>query len=161
MGVHGFERHDHARCVGSALDTAERFCAENKLKLTPARRRVLEILLSEHKAMGAYDILAILAAEGVGSQPPVVYRALDFLVGHGFVHKIERLNSYIACAHPGATHSPAFMICRACHHVVETPAQVSSGLDGAAADIGFAIEARVVEAEGLCPNCQSPDAVAR
>ncbi|MDO6727179.1 MAG: transcriptional repressor [Cognatishimia sp.] len=156
MTIHGFDHHDHSSCVGDALAAAEAHCAAEKLQFTPVRRRVLEILLGEHKAMGAYDILPTLADEGLGKQPPVIYRALDFLVANGFVHKIERLNAYIACAHPGMDHAPAFMICRSCSRVVETESRPAAGLNAAAKDIGFAIEATVIEAEGLCPNCQAP-----
>ena len=91
---------------------------------------------------------------GLGSQPPVAYRALDFLVENGFVHKIEKLNAFIACANPGATHSPAFMICRECVAVAETLSSPSRGALGSAAKAaGFVIERTVVEAEGLCPSC--------
>ena len=154
MDAVGFGQHDHAACVAEALAVAENDCAARKLHLTKTRRRVLEILLSEHKAIGAYEILARLGAEGLGSQPPVAYRALDFLVTNGFAHKIEKLNSYIACSHPGAAHTPAFMICRACDAVVEARAQPARGALGQAArELGFQIETTVVEAEGLCPAC--------
>ena len=150
----GFARHNHAACVAAAIGAAEAHCAEHRLHLTPVRRRVLEILLSGHKAMGAYDILAQLGAEGLGSQPPVVYRALDFLVSNGFVHKIEKLNAYIACTLPGQRHSPAFMICRRCGAVAEAETNPARGALGSAArDAGFRIETALVEAEGLCPAC--------
>ncbi|OSP54039.1 Fur family transcriptional regulator [Pseudoruegeria sp. SK021] len=151
----GFHHHDHAVCVAGALQAAEDYCARNKLQLTKVRRRVLEILLAAHRAMGAYDILAQLAREGLGSQPPVAYRALDFLVSNGFAHKIETLNAYVACSLPGAAHSPAFMICRVCGAVVEAPTSPQAGrLGEAARDLGFAIETAVMEAEGLCPTCR-------
>ena len=101
MTVVGFQKHDHARCVRSGLAAAEAECRVRKLRLTPVRRRALELLLSEHRALGAYDLLARLSDEGLGSQPPVAYRALDFLVKAGFAHKIEALNAYLACAHLG------------------------------------------------------------
>lgn len=154
MTTPGFHSHDHEHCIDAAFVAVEKRCHEHGLKLTPVRRRVLEILLSEHRAMGAYDILPILADEGLGGQPPVVYRALDFLSKNGFVHKIERLNAYIACTHPGQSHAPAFMICRDCSLVVETDSRPAVGLKAAAKDIGFVIEATSIEVEGLCPNCQ-------
>ena len=155
MTVIGFEDHDHHHCIADALQGAEAFCAEHKLKLTPTRRRVLEILLEKHHAMGAYDILEVLASEGLGSQPPVAYRALDFLVSHGFAHKIERLNAYIACSHQGEEHAPGFMICTNCHKVAEVPAtSVRSILGATARETGFRVDRAVVEAEGLCARCQ-------
>ncbi|WP_106744882.1 transcriptional repressor [Yoonia maritima] len=155
----GFESHDHSSCVVAALETAERQCKESKAQLTPVRRRVLEILLESHAAMGAYDVLARLDAEGLGSKPPVAYRALGFLVDQGFVHRIERLNAFIACTHPGASHDPAFMICRECGLVAEAQA-ANLALQQAAADSGFLLEQTVIEAEGLCPACQTTGATA-
>ena len=143
-----FDAHDHAICISAALDRAE----EAKLKWTPVRRRVLEILLENHAAMGAYDILKRLKAEGLGDQPPVAYRALAYLTEHGLAHRIERLNAFVACARPDAVHDPAFMICRTCRRVAETAAV--DPLDRAAEASGFAIERTVIEAEGLCPACQ-------
>ncbi|MDP5084333.1 MAG: transcriptional repressor [Yoonia sp.] len=148
----GFARHDHSRCVRSALAAADAACAQRSVQLTPIRRRVLEILLENHAAMGAYDVLARLDAEGLGSKPPVAYRALTFLMEQGFVHRIERLNAFIACAHPGAAHDPAFMICRGCGNVAE--AQADTAMDKTAAESGFRVEQTVIEAEGLCPACQ-------
>ncbi|MEJ6389212.1 Fur family transcriptional regulator [Gymnodinialimonas ulvae] len=155
----GFTRHDHSACVADALGAAEARCAEAGLRLTPVRRKVLELLLKEHRALGAYAILDLLRDAGFGSQPPVAYRALDFLAEHGFVHKIERLNAFVACAHPNAAHAPAFMICRACDAVAEAQSTPAKGALGAAAKAaGFQIEKTVMEAEGLCPDCASKGA---
>jgi len=149
----GFEPHDHSRCVTSALASADAYCATNGLRLTPVRRKVLEILLQEHRALGAYAILDLLKDAGFGSQPPVAYRALDFLVSHGFVHK--RLNAFVACSHPGEAHAPAFMICRAGDTIAEAEAPTdATALSIAARDAGFEIERTVIEAEGICPSCR-------
>ena len=154
MDTIGFERHDHHSCIKDGLEAVAAYCAENKLQFTPVRRRALEILLQKHRAMGAYEVLDVLREDGLGSQPPVAYRALDFLVSHGFAHKIERLNAFIACAHPGLDHTPAFLICRNCDAVAEAHAEPSRGMLGrAAAQTGFRIEQAVVEALGLCPHC--------
>jgi Fur family zinc uptake transcriptional regulator len=152
-----FRRHDHAVCVAGALRDAEARCAGEGLRLTPVRRRVLELLLAEHRAMGAYEILPRLAAEGLGSQPPVVYRALDFLVGHGLAHRIERLNAFVACGGPAEAHAAAFLICQDCGAVAEArldaDALPGKALAGAAASAGFRIGSTVVEALGRCARC--------
>ncbi|WP_308915850.1 transcriptional repressor [Jannaschia sp. LMIT008] len=148
-----FAAHDHAACIADAIAAAERRCAEAGLRLTPIRRRVLELLLREHRAMGAYDVLDRLREEGLGSQPPTAYRALDFLVAHGFAHRVERLNAFVACARPGLAHSPAFLICRACDQVAEADAgTVGDLLDGGPP--GFAADSAVVEVAGLCRDCR-------
>lgn len=151
--IQSFAPHDHQSCIHSAMNVAEETCAARKVQLTPVRRRVLEILLESHVAMGAYDVLARLDAEGLGSKPPVAYRALAFLVEQGFVHRIERLNAFVACNHPGASHDPAFMICRSCHKVAEADAG-NTVLNSPATQSGFTIEQTVIEAEGLCPSCK-------
>lgn len=150
----GFGSHDHRRCAAQALQAAEESCARNGLRLTPVRRRVLEILAESHRAMGAYDVLERLSAEGFGSKPPVAYRALAFLVDNGFAHRIERLNAFVACACPGQAHNPAFLICRDCGLVAEAGDAPLAALRSVAQEAGFAIERTVLEAEGLCPACQ-------
>lgn len=158
MHVVGFAEHDHRACTAEMIEAVERYCAAHKLQFTAIRRRVLEMLLEEHKALGAYDILARLNAEGRSSQPPVAYRALDFLVSNGFAHKIERMNAYIACAHPHERHAPAFMICRVCDSVAEATSEPARGMLGVAArEAGFRIERTVVEAVGVCPACQAAE----
>ena len=153
--TNAFASHDHRGCIASAVDAVEAICAERGLRLTTPRRRVLEILLEEHRAMGAYDVLARISAEGLGAHPPVAYRALDFLVAHGFAHRIEGLNAFVACPCPQRRHRPAFMICRGCRAVAEADAPERAALETSADQIGFRIERTVVEAEGLCPTCSA------
>lgn len=151
----GFEDHDHNACITSGMQHAEEICRTKGLRFTPVRKRSLEILLSQHRAIGAYDLLEQLAAEGLGTKPPTAYRALDFLVSAGLAHRIEALNAYIACSHFGDDdHAPAFLICRSCRSVAETGALPTGGrLRETAKATGFVIERTVVEAEGLCPAC--------
>jgi len=135
---------------------AEALSRDKGLRLTPVRRRTLEILLEAHRALGAYDVLDRLSAEGFGNQPPVAYRALEFLVEQGLAHRIRRLNAFTACMHPGEAHAPAFLICRLCDAVAEAPAAaVRAALDKAASDLGFVIERSNIEALGLCPACRT------
>jgi Fur family transcriptional regulator, zinc uptake regulator len=149
-----FAAHDHAHCSEDALARAEAVTTAAGARLTPVRRRVLEILLEEHKALGAYDVLARLATEGFGNQPPVAYRALEFLVEQGLAHRIQRLNAFTACVHPGEDHAPAFLICRQCHAIAETAAEAArASLEVEAAKLGFQVERTTIEALGLCPAC--------
>ena len=150
-----FAAHDHAHCAHDAIQRAEALTAATGARLTPVRRRVLEILLEEHKALGAYDVLARLAQDGFGNQPPVAYRALEFLVDQGLAHRIQRLNAFTACAHMGEDHAPAFLICRTCHTVAEAAATTArASLEAEAAKAGFQVERTTIEALGLCPKCQ-------
>jgi Fur family zinc uptake transcriptional regulator len=149
----GFAPHNHQDCRQTALTQAEDYCRAHGLKLTPVRRRALEILLESHRAMGAYDVLARLDQDGFGDKPPVAYRALSFLTENGFAHRIERLNAFVACAHSGQDHRPAFLICSDCGSVAEGENQASS-IKAMADQSGFNIEQVVIEVIGICPICQ-------
>ena len=154
-----FARHDHRHCAGDVLARAEHLAETRGVRLTPVRRRVLQILLEEHRAFGAYDVLERLAAEGFGNKPPVAYRALEFLVEHGLAHRIRRLNAFAACMHPGEDHAPAFFICKTCAGLAEAPVdEVRKAMDRAAKAIGFTIERMNVETLGLCPACAKGEA---
>ncbi|HPD91092.1 MAG: transcriptional repressor [Rhodobacter sp.] len=156
MSTPAFEPHDHHRCVHTALAEAETLARQRGLRLTPVRRRALEILLERHGAMGAYDVLQRLSEDGFGHQPPVAYRALEFLVENGLAHRIRRLNAFAACAHPGRDHSAAFLICRGCDAVAEIPADpLRDVLQSGAEGHGFQVERATIEALGLCALCQT------
>ena len=154
-----FAEHDHHSCRRTLLHELERSARARGLRLTPARVRVLEILSETHRAMGAYEILDRLKAEGLGAQPPVAYRALDFLIAAGFVHKVERLNAYVACCAPeeGHDHGPGacFLICANCRKVAEIEdGALELAVAQGAAQRGFAIRRAVLEIEGTCPACR-------
>ena len=75
---HAHEKgHDHEHCIEDAVAAAERLCAKKGLRFTPLRKRVLELVWSSHKPVGAYALLDSLRDEDLGSAPPTVYRALD------------------------------------------------------------------------------------
>ncbi|MFV0384148.1 Fur family transcriptional regulator [Paracoccus sp. (in: a-proteobacteria)] len=150
-----FAPHDHGVCQSRVLAEAEQRLDREGARMTPVRRRTLEILLESHRAMGAYEVLDRLADDGFGKQPPVAYRALEFLVQHGLAHRLQRLNAFAACLHPAVDHAPVFLICRNCDKVAETHAPVVRGaLTDAATAHGFTVERATVEALGLCPNCR-------
>ena len=115
--------HDHGRCTADALDHAERVCERRAQKFTPIRRQVLQALLSSHRPLGAYEVIDELAKSMPRPAPITVYRALDFLMENGLVHRIESRNAYLACAHDhDAAAMVAFLICERCGSVGEIPA---------------------------------------
>ena len=149
-----FDQHDHVHCVDSALAEAERVCAERGAQFTPIRRRVFELLLESHRPVGAYALLDRLRQEKRGSQPPTVYRALDFLMEQGLVHKIMKINAFTACCRPGERHAPQFLICTGCDRISEmSDPKVAEALERAAAEAGFAARHAALELSGLCPGC--------
>ena len=152
-----FADHDHAHCTQDGLARAEDLARQRGLRLTPVRRRTLEILLEDHRALGAYEVLERLARDGFGRQPPVAYRALEFLVENGLAHRIQRLNAFTACSHPGEDHQAVFLICHACNSVAEAPADAPRrALEATAGALGFRVERASIEAVGLCPQCATP-----
>jgi Fur family zinc uptake transcriptional regulator len=88
--------------------------------------------------------------------PITVYRALDFLMENGLVHRIESRNAFLACAHDhDATAMVAFLICERCGSVGEIAASpMAQGLNAAARATGFAPRMSVVEIAGICTYCQ-------
>ncbi len=151
----GFHSHDHKSCIFEAVKAAEEQCCRQGLQLTPVRKRSLEILLEEHRAMRAYDLLDRLAKDGFGSQPPVAYRALEFLTNNGFVHKIEKLNAFIACTHRESGHMPVFLICSQCERVSEIVLPEAEEIwSGVETTSGFSITTALLEIEGVCAACK-------
>ena len=149
-----FRKHDHRRCQRQLLSEARQLCEVRKLRLTSRRRQVLEILLASHQPLGAYDILAELnRAGGERIAPPIVYRALEFLMDEGLIHRIESRNAFICCIHPGHQCTAQFLICRDCEQVAEVE-NVDPGLLNVADNLGFAVDYSVVEITGVCAECQ-------
>jgi Fur family zinc uptake transcriptional regulator len=149
-------KHDHRKCVHTALSTAEAVCKARGEKLTPVRKRVLELVWASHRPVGAYALLDSLRADGRSAAPPTVYRALEFLLALGLVHRVESLNAYLGCAHPASDHAAQFLICRQCGTAVELEeSDIATAIDRHAKRAGFAVERRTVEAMGLCAACQT------
>ena len=93
-------------------------CArERGVRLTPLRRRVLELVWGSHRAVKAYDLLAALGDAVGAAKPPTVYRALEFLMAQGLVHRIDSLNAFVGCPQPDHRHSAQFLICGGCGDV--------------------------------------------
>lgn len=146
--------HDHRSCIAEAMKMAERVCRDKKLRFTEIRRRVLEIVWGHHAPIGAYEILDALRDEHRNAAPPTVYRALDFLVAHGFVHKIESLNAFVGCGRPDGDHIGQFLICGECRQVGELDdPEIAALIAKKAARVGFDASRQTIEVQGLCRNC--------
>ncbi len=151
---HPFAPHDHQECIDQALKQAETLCREQGARLTPLRRKVLELLWQSHRPVGAYELLEQLQTGGK-TAPPTVYRALEFLQQLGLAHRLASLNAYIGCCQPGEPHAGQFLICRSCQASCElSETKVSSSINEATAAAGFSAEQQTVEIHGLCPHCR-------
>src|SRR5689334_14248310 len=144
------------RKIESALSRAQLICKMRGARLTPVRRRVLELILSSDQPSGAYALLAELRRGRGKLGPPTVYRALEFLLANKLIHKVETSSAFIACGDIEHPHESQFMICDDCgateelrdDEIVESLRRLGEGR-------GFAVERQVIEAHGLCPACRS------
>lgn len=155
---HAFTHHDHAACAGELIERAERLCDTGAGRLTPLRRRMLEVLAEGHRPMGAYELTDRLSEDGRRLAPTTVYRTLDFLIEQGLVHRLPSRNGFIACntAH-ARSDVVVFLICRQCGEVAESEAaDIGAELGRLAAGAGFSPVAQVVELEGACGRCNPP-----
>jgi Fur family zinc uptake transcriptional regulator len=147
--------HDHKRCVEQAMADAVALCAKRGARLTHLRCRVLEILWQSHRPLGAYEILRVLSSDGRSYAPPTVYRALDFLLENGLVHRIASRNAYVGCSRPGHSAAGQFLICEGCGSAAEVnDTRLEQAIDSTAESAGFAASERTVEISGRCPNCR-------
>ncbi len=147
----------HVHDAAGFVAAVERACGERGLRLTPIRARVLGLIADAGQPMKAYDLLdRVREGEGPGAAaPPTVYRALDFLLANGFIHKLQSVNAFVACHHPNAArHSAPFLICEGCHKAVELEDEhVVATLDTQARALGFSPQAQTLEVHGLCAAC--------
>jgi len=154
---HG-HKHDHGHCIDEALQAADDICNEAGARLTPLRKRVLEMVWQSHEPVGAYDLLDRLHDEGTEKRraaPPTVYRALDFLLGHGLIHRIESLNAYVGCGEPHNFHGAQFLICNECGSAAELDDHdIAKTITKKAKRQGFEVQQQMIEILGVCPSCQ-------
>ena len=159
---HCLDPKHHVHDASGFVAAVEVACHQRGLRLTPIRARVLGLIADGGKPLKAYDLLDRIRldnsreGEGAGAAaPPTVYRALDFLMANGFIHKLESVNAFVACHHPDtAQHSVPFLICDRCHSAVELEdKQVVAALDERARALGFVPQAQTLEVHGLCARC--------
>ncbi|HEY2020633.1 Fur family transcriptional regulator [Paraburkholderia sp.] len=136
------------------LACAEVHAASHQLTLTPLRRQVYAAIVASGRPVGAYELLDALEPERGRMPPTTVYRALEFLVAHGFVHRIESKNAFVACCEIGVPHSSQFLICDRCGATVEIPGdELADQLSHSAPAHGFEVHRQVIELSGLCALC--------
>ncbi|HEY7746489.1 MAG TPA: transcriptional repressor [Desulfuromonadales bacterium] len=149
-----WDEHDHSGCVETALRFAEEICLARGVRLTELRRRVLELVWSGHKPIGAYALLEQLQPGGRAA-PPTVYRALDFLLEQGLIHRLSSLNAYVGCPRPGEPHAGQFLICESCQNLTELrDGAIEEAIERSVQRSGFAPSRQTVEILGRCPQCR-------
>lgn len=147
-------RH-HVHDAQGYVREVERACAERGLRLTPIRAQALQLIADAQRPVKAYELLERMKTSHAAAAPPTVYRALDFLLANGFVHKLESVNAFVGCHHPRTEqHSVPFLICDHCHRAVELEDErIVALLDGQARAHGFRAQAQTLEVHGVCAQC--------
>jgi Fur family transcriptional regulator, zinc uptake regulator len=161
--------HDHGAAQGpglaqapspeAALVMAEEYCRERGEKLTPIRRKVLELLLTSGRATKAYSLLDEMRQIHPGSAPPTVYRALDFLLSAGLVHRIESINAFTVCHDLTQCQHGILVVCQQCGNVTELhQPKLRQALVAQIEDAGYRLASEEIELKGLCAACQAIEA---
>ena len=148
--------HNHKNCVDKAMENADKICQLRGVRLTAQRRRVLELVWGSHKPIGAYELLDLLyEREGKRPAPMTVYRALDFLIEQGLVHRLASLNAYIGSTTVNNDHNSYFFVCDDCGQAAEViDDDVEKVISKKADRIGFIVNINTVEVSGRCSQCQ-------
>ncbi|EPA8368785.1 zinc uptake transcriptional repressor Zur [Vibrio fluvialis] len=135
----------------------EEICAARGVRLTSQRKRVFELICASKKASSAYELLEDLKQSEPQAKPPTVYRALDFLMEQGFIHRVESTNSFISCCSCNAhKHFSQLLICDQCGNVIELQDDsLIAMLADNAEKHGFKIVNHVIESHGVCQSCSS------
>ncbi|MBP1849959.1 Fur family transcriptional regulator [Rhizobium halophytocola] len=127
--------------------------------LTKNQSLVLGVLQKSEQPLSAYTILERLRDNGFRA-PLQVYRALEKLLEGGLVHRLESINSFVACAHQSeacCAHAHgvvAFAICSNCGQVQEFhDHEIEARLGAWASRKAFKPEKTTIELRGLCASC--------
>lgn len=146
----------HVHDARSYLRAVEAACTERGIRLTPLRAQVLGLIAAAGKPVKAYDLLDSMKAANGTSAPPTVYRALDFLLEQGFIHRLASVNAFVGCHHPHERHSVPFLICDGCQSATELEDErITRLLDAQAKALGFLPRAQTLEVHGLCATCSA------
>lgn len=145
---------NHDSCVDAALQKAALICQKKGLRFTELRQKVLEMIWANHGPAKAYDILDKLKGKETSAKPPTVYRTLDFLLKHGFIHRLSSLHAYVGCSHPLKHDECYFLICRKCGEIEECcNSKLAQAITGTTSRNKFKPKHITLEIEGECREC--------
>ncbi|ASP18296.1 Fur family transcriptional regulator [Neisseria sp. 23W00296] len=140
----------------------------NGAQVTALREQVLDIVLEQEGVIKAYQVLsAMQKASSSPVAPPTAYRALDFWVEQGVLHKIAAVNGYVLCSHArhncrehgheeqnGHSHSAFILVCTECGAVDEqTLSRQWADLQRALGESGFELTEEHLVLTGVCAKC--------
>jgi Fur family zinc uptake transcriptional regulator len=148
------EDNQTADQLEQAMAKAVALCRKKGARFTSQRQYIYRLILQKGRPLGAYDLLQTMKAEIPGVAPPTVYRALDFLLEQGLIHKLESLHAFVVCSEPEHVHDGQFLICSQCGQAEELDDQsVRLSLNTLMRTHGFNGRHQVVELMGRCCGC--------
>lgn len=143
--------------VRKLLYEIKKVCVQRNVHLTPQRLAVLNAISKQcDGSISAYSLLNLLRQSSFPNAKPVtIYRALNFLLDQGFIHRIESTNSFMLCRYfLELTHDFSFFICNHCKKVTEqTTTGIMEVLQNTAKVTGFIMSHSIIEARGTCISC--------
>ena len=145
---------NHKACIDTALKEAKDICKDKELRFTEIREFILRMVWENHKPTKAYELLDKIPSMDYSPQPPTVYRALDFLLNNGFIHKINSLNAFVGCSHPLKHSECYFMICRNCDEIKECcDDKITNAIRQTLDSNQFSHKNIAIEISGNCHEC--------
>ncbi len=144
----------HTHGAEEFVRAVQQACRERGLNLTPIRTEALKRIAEAGKPIKAYELLERMRGGPGASAPPTVYRALDFLLGQGFIHRLASINAFLACHHPKAGHVAPILICQSCESAQELEDEsIAASLDLLARAQRFEPASTYIEVLGICGRC--------
>ncbi len=143
------------RQIATTVAKVEQYCIKRGARMTPIRRQVLELVLAYSNVVKAYEILEDLKKLRENVAPPTVYRALDFFVEIGVLHRAESLNGFVFCSHFDEQHTSVILNCNRCGKIEEMAAQEPVDILLAfCRERGFEVQEGPLVLSGECRACQ-------
>lgn len=148
----------HLADAEQILAAARAHCEKRGARLTTIREQVLRLVLSYPYVVKAYDLLTELQKLRGNAAPPTVYRALDFLVEMGILHRTESLNGFVFCPDFEHEHQSLITNCQRCGKTAELTAnEEMQRLLSFCANHHFVLSHGPIVLAGLCADCVEED----
>jgi Fur family transcriptional regulator, ferric uptake regulator len=136
----------------STIDLMLSRLQESGLRMTSARRAVVEAIAGRDRHFTGADVLAEVEDRSVGRAS--VFRTLDLLVDLGLmarVHPPAGGSSYVLCPQD----HPHHVICSRCGLVLDLPGcPIGTESEQQARSAGFRLQGHRLEYYGICKHCQ-------
>lgn len=129
------------------------------VKITSLRKDILEIISKSKNPISAYTILGLLKKLRPGSEPPTVYRVIDYFLEKKVIHKIDSENTYIMCSHLNELtkkNHGVLLTCLKCNSSEEVYEEnFFHALELMTKRKQFKIDCSIIQVKGICSDCKN------